>query len=178
MHPCVCVCVWICVNSQSDTTMYSSPDVTSYETQKTNPWGNFMQSGKSPKRVNGGRIKAGVIGRFFHHKEGNDSSTVKKKDKARMENAHTHAVLSIAGLAVALASASATPIEQSKGPTSKMSMALASATELLASYCIESAESSGADRECVASVVRSAIGIRTASDLLTLTAAAATGTYI
>ncbi|KAK6157963.1 hypothetical protein DH2020_005277 [Rehmannia glutinosa] len=129
--------------------------------------------GKLTKPLNG-RIGTTTIGRLFHHKESNnDTNTVKKKDKARVENAHTHAVLSIAGLAAALAAASSA--EKSKGSSSKMSSALASATELLASYCIELAESGGADRDRVASVVRSAVGIRTASDLITLTASAATG---
>lgn len=85
-------------------------------------------------------------------------------------------VLSVAGLAAALAAASST--ERSKSSNSKLSTALASATELLASYCIELAESAGADKESIDSVVRSAIGIQTASDLLTLTAAAATGTNL
>lgn len=123
-----------------------------------------------------GRIRGGAIGRLFHHKESNDSTAVKKKDKARMENAHTHTVLSVAGLAAALVAASST--ERSKSSNSKLSTALASATELLASYCIELAESAGADKESIDSVVRSAIGIQTASDLLTLTAAAATGTNL
>lgn len=57
-----------------------------------------------------------------------------------------------------------------------MSTALASATELLASYCIEMAESAGAGHDRVASVVKSAVDIRNPSDLVTLTAAAATGT--
>ncbi|KAL2472062.1 Plant protein of unknown function (DUF828) with plant pleckstrin-like proteiny-like region [Abeliophyllum distichum] len=42
------------------------------------------------------------------------------------------------------------------------------------SYCIELAESAGAGHDHVASVVRSAVDIRRASDLVTLTAAAAT----
>ncbi|KAA8522215.1 hypothetical protein F0562_012888 [Nyssa sinensis] len=49
-----------------------------------------------------------------------------------------------------------------------------SATELLASHCIEMAKSTGADHDRVASVVRSAVDIRSPSDLVTLTAAAAT----
>ncbi|KAL8503165.1 hypothetical protein ACS0TY_022057 [Phlomoides rotata] len=92
-----------------------------------------------------------------------------------MENARAHALLSVAGLAAALAAATAT--ESSNRASSKTSMALTSATRLLASYCIELAESGGADKECVASTVRSALAIRSATDLLTLTAAAATGTY-
>lgn len=86
-----------------------------------------------------------------------------------------HAALSVAGLAAALASVAAA--ENRKGSSSKMSTALASATELLASHCIELAESAGAEHDRVASIVRSAVDIRSASDLVTLTAAAATGTY-
>ncbi|KAG5592880.1 hypothetical protein H5410_043394 [Solanum commersonii] len=115
--------------------------------------------------------KPGGIGRWFHHKDSNNSS-VKKKEKVRLENAHMHTVLSIAGLAAALAAAAAA--ENSNGSSSKMSMALASATELLASHCLEMAESAGADHDRVASVVRSAVDIHSASDLVTLTAAAAT----
>ncbi|KAL2489670.1 Plant protein of unknown function with plant pleckstrin-like proteiny-like region [Forsythia ovata] len=113
--------------------------------------------------------KTGAIGRLFNHRESNSLSTVKKKEKARMENARMHAVLSIAGLAAALAAVTAT-----ENSGSKMSIAMASATELLASYCIELAESAGAGHDHVASVVRSAVDIRRASDLVTLTAAAAT----
>ncbi|XP_027085267.1 VAN3-binding protein-like [Coffea arabica] len=115
--------------------------------------------------------RSGAIGRWFHHKE-SSHSTVKKKDKARVENAHMHAALSVAGLAAALASVAAA--ENRKGSSSKMSTALASATELLASHCIELAESAGTEHDRVASIVRSAVDVRSASDLVTLTAAAAT----
>ncbi|KAG8659479.1 VAN3-binding protein [Manihot esculenta] len=115
--------------------------------------------------------KTGSIGKWFHHKE-LSSSTVKKKDKARMENAHMHSAISIAGLAAALAAVAAAG--NSNDSVSKMSMALASATELLASHCIELAESAGADHDRVASVVRSAVDIQSPGDLMTLTAAAAT----
>lgn len=98
---------------------------------------------------------------------------MKKKDKTRMENAHMHSAVSVAGLAAALAAVAAAGNSSSSG--SKMSMALASATELLASHCIELAESAGADHDRVASIVRSAVDIQSPSDLMTLTAAAATG---
>ncbi|XP_009761136.1 VAN3-binding protein [Nicotiana tabacum] len=117
-----------------------------------------------------GRRTGGIV-RWFHPKDSN-SSIVKKKEKARLENAHMHAVLSVAGLAAALAAVTAA--ENSNGSSSKMSMALASATELLASHCLEMAESAGAEHDRVASVVRSAVDIHSASDLVTLTAAAAT----
>lgn len=111
------------------------------------------------------------IGKWFHHKE-LGSSGVKKKDRMRVENARVHATMSVAGLAAALASAAAA--ENSSGSGSKMSAALASATELLASHCIEIAESAGADHDRLASVVRSAVDIQSPGDLMTLTAAAAT----
>lgn len=119
--------------------------------------------------------KTGAIGRWFNPREysiSSSSSAVQKKDKARLENAHMHAVLSVAGLAAAVAAVAASE----SNSNSKMNAALASATELLASHCIEMAESAGVEHERVASVVRSAVDIRGASDLLTLTAAAATGT--
>ncbi|XP_015581766.2 VAN3-binding protein [Ricinus communis] len=126
-------------------------------------------SGKMINSINS--RKTGSIGKWFHHKE-LSSSTVKKKDKARMENAHMHSAISVAGLAAALAAVAASGNSGDSG--SKMGMALASATELLASHCIELAESAGADHDRVASVVRSAVDIHSPGDLMTLTAAAAT----
>ncbi|XP_073031024.1 VAN3-binding protein-like [Primulina eburnea] len=129
-------------------------------------------SGKMMKPLKG-ETRSGTIGRLmFQHKESSNSGNMVKKDKARMENAHMHSVVSVAGLAAALAAAAAT--ENSKGSSSKMSKALASATQLLASYCIELAEISGVDHQRVASIVKSSVGTCTASDLLTFTAAAAT----
>lgn len=100
---------------------------------------------------------------------------MKKKDRARLESAHMHSTLSVAGLAAALAAVAAA--ENSSDSGKKMSMALASATELLASHCIELAELAGASHDCVASVVRSAVEVQTPGDLMTLTAAAATGIF-
>lgn len=130
--------------------------------------------------TNGRRTGGGGIGRWFQNKDSSSQSTVKKKDKARVENAHLHAALSVAGLAAAMAAVAAAENNNIRkgtggGGRAKMSTALASATELLATHCIELAESAGAEHDRVAAVVRSAVDVRTASDLLTLTAAAATG---
>ena len=100
---------------------------------------------------------------------------MKKKDKIRAENARVHSAVSVAGLAAGLAAVAAAG--NSNGTGSKMSLALASATELLASHCVELAELNGADHDRVASVVKSAVDIQSAGDLMTLTAAAATGLY-
>lgn len=110
-------------------------------------------------------------GKWFHHKDVIMTS-VRKKDKVRAEKAQTHAALCVAGLATALASITAA--ESKHLDDSRMSTALASATELLASHCSELAESAGADHDLVVSVVQSAINIHSPSDLMTLTAAAAT----
>lgn len=115
--------------------------------------------------------KPGSFGKWFHHHKESRISTV-KKDRARAENAHMHSAVTVAGLAAALAAVAAA--ENSNGSGKKMSMALASATELLASHCIELAELAGAEHDCVASVVRSAVDVRSPGDLMTLTAAAAT----
>ncbi|KAJ8754706.1 hypothetical protein K2173_011121 [Erythroxylum novogranatense] len=116
--------------------------------------------------------RTGSFGRWFHHQKESSSGNVRKKEKARLENAHMYSAISVAGLAAALAAAAAAG--NSSTSASKISMALASATELLASYCIELAESAVADHDRVVSVVKSAVDIQSAGDLMTLTAAAAT----
>ncbi|KAK9144360.1 hypothetical protein Sjap_004263 [Stephania japonica] len=116
--------------------------------------------------------KAGSVGKWFHNKEFSNNK-IKKKERVRIQNAQVHAALSVAGVASALAAIAAN--ENPNGPNSQMRGAVAAAAELLASHCIEIAESTGADYDRVASVVRSAVDIRTPSNLMTLTAAAATG---
>nr|GLL44954.1 VAN3-binding protein isoform X1 [Ipomoea trifida] len=126
------------------------------------------------KQRNGRKTGAIGIGRWLNPKEysiSSSSSGVQKKDKARLEKAHMHAVLSVAGLAAAVAAVAA----EADNDNSNSAAALASATELLASHCIEMAESVGVEHQRVAAVVRSAVHIRGgATHLLTLTAAAAT----
>ncbi|GMI63980.1 FORKED-LIKE5 [Hibiscus trionum] len=131
-------------------------------------------AGKVMNSINARRT--GTIGKWFHHHKELGTSTVKKKDKMRAENARLHSAVSIAGLAAGLAAVSAAGNSNGaiSATGSKMSMALASATELLASHCIELAELAGADHDRVASVVKSAVDIQSAGDLMTLTAAAAT----
>ncbi|OIV93352.1 hypothetical protein TanjilG_31399 [Lupinus angustifolius] len=120
--------------------------------------------------------KMSTIGKWFHQKQhGNTNMTVKKKDRTRLENASVHSAVSIAGLASALASvASSSEDYSSSSCDTKLNLALASATQLLASYCIEMAEVAGAEHDLVASSVKSAVDIHTPGDLMTLTAAAAT----
>ena len=86
-----------------------------------------------------------------------------------------HAAVSVAGVAAAIAAVTAaTAASALEDSTSKTSMAVASAAALVAAQCVEVAESMGADRDHMASVVSSAVNVRSAGDIMTLTAAAAT----
>ncbi|KAF7090342.1 hypothetical protein CFC21_093108 [Triticum aestivum] len=110
-----------------------------------------------------------TIGRWFHHKDGGS-----RVDKARAERARVHAAVSVASVAAAVAALAAGAANPEDGEDAKMDAALASATQLLASHCIEFAELAGADHDQVASAVEGAVDVRSPGDLLTLTAAAAT----
>ncbi|KAI3813074.1 hypothetical protein L1987_17790 [Smallanthus sonchifolius] len=113
-------------------------------------------------------------GKWFNH---NKDTIMRRKDKARREKAQAHAALCVAGLATALASITAaadTATRSLELDDSRMTAALASATELLETHCSELAESAGADHHLVVSVVQSATNIQSPTHLMTLTAAAAT----
>ncbi|XP_064945245.1 VAN3-binding protein-like [Musa acuminata AAA Group] len=112
-----------------------------------------------------------TIGKWFHHMETNRTKA-KSKEKARAEKARVHAAVSVAGVAAAVAAITAASTSENR--PSKMSAAMASATEILASHCVEIADQAGAGHQHVASAIRSAVDVKTAGDLMTLTAAAAT----
>ncbi|WVZ57617.1 hypothetical protein U9M48_007979 [Paspalum notatum var. saurae] len=118
------------------------------------------------------------IGRWFqvHHRE--TTRRVKqqsRKEKQRAEKAQVHAMVSVARVAAAVAAVAAAAGSSSDAQaTTKMAAAMASATELLASHCVEAAQHAGARHEQVAGAVQAAVGVRSAGDLMTLTAAAAT----
>ncbi|EYU31291.1 hypothetical protein MIMGU_mgv1a0201063mg, partial [Erythranthe guttata] len=102
----------------------------------------------------------------------------KKKEEARTHNAQLHAAISVAGVASAIAAiAAATAASSGAGKDERMAktdMAVASAATLVAAQCVEAAEAMGAEREHLAAVVSSAVNVRSAGDIMTLTAAAAT----
>ncbi|XP_031267380.1 VAN3-binding protein-like [Pistacia vera] len=102
----------------------------------------------------------------------------KKKEETRVHNAQLHAAVSVAGVAAAIAAiAAATAASSGSGKDEQMAktdMAVASAATLVAAQCVEAAESMGAEREHLASVVSSAVNVRSAGDIMTLTAGAAT----
>nr|XP_019707054.1 VAN3-binding protein isoform X4 [Elaeis guineensis] len=102
----------------------------------------------------------------------------KKKEETRAQNAQLHAAVSVAAVAAAVAAiAAATAATSGSGKddrAARTDMAVASAATLVAAHCVEAAESMGAEREHLASVVGSAVNVRTPGDIVTLTAAAAT----
>lgn len=118
-----------------------------------------------------------TIGRWFHHRDGSSSSSSSSRvDKARAERARVHAAVTVASVAAAVAAvASGAANDPDDLDDAKMDAALASATQLLASHCIEIAELAGADHDQVASAVEAAVDVRSPGDLMTLTASAATG---
>jgi RNA 3'-terminal phosphate cyclase len=87
------------------------------------------------------------IGKWFkvYHR---DTCRTKQssKERQRAERAQVHAMVSVARVAAAVAS-----------------------------HCVEAAQHAGARREQVACAVQTAVGVRSPGDMMTLTAAAATG---
>lgn len=118
------------------------------------------------------------IGKWFqvHHRE-TCRAKQSGKEKQRADKAHVHAMVSVARVAAAVAAvAAATTTSSDTQAATKMATAMASATELLASHCVEAAQHAGARHDQVAAAVQAAVGVRSPGDLMTLTAAAATGT--
>ncbi|VFQ65289.1 unnamed protein product [Cuscuta campestris] len=132
----------------------------------------YRSNNATPKvAVNGGGCK--TVGRWFKDRK------EKKKEETRAHNAQLHAAVSVAGVAaavaaVAAAAAASTSASCKDEHTAKTNMAVASAATLVAAQCVEAAESMGAEREHLAAVVSSAVNVRSAGDIMTLTAAAAT----
>ncbi|KAK7378394.1 hypothetical protein VNO80_03833 [Phaseolus coccineus] len=102
----------------------------------------------------------------------------KKKEENRTHTAQLHATISVAAVAAAVAAiAAATAGSSAPSKDEKMAktdMAVASAATLVAAQCVEAAEAMGAERDHLASVVSSAVNVRSHDDITTLTAAAAT----
>lgn len=98
---------------------------------------------------------------------------LRRKEEQRLQRAEVHAAISIAGVAAALAAVAA---ESSKKDQSNedRDAAVASAAALVAAQCAKVAEAMGAKKEQLSSVIGSAMSGTSASDIHTLTAAAAT----
>lgn len=127
---------------------------------------------RGPSAVSGVAGGSKTVGRWLKDRR------EKKREETRAQNAQLHAAVSVAGVAAAVAAiAVATASQSSSGSdeqVAKTDSAVASAATLVAAQCVEAAEIMGADREHLASVVSSAVNVRSAGDIMTLTAAAAT----
>ncbi|KAK4783039.1 hypothetical protein SAY86_007413 [Trapa natans] len=121
----------------------------------------------------GGGVGVGrTVGRWLKDKR------EKRKEETRAQNAQLHAAVSVAGVAASIA-AIASVVATSGGPgkdeqRARTDSAVASAAALVAAQCVEAAEAMGADREHLSSVLSTATRVRSAGDIMTLTAAAAT----
>lgn len=103
----------------------------------------------------------------------------RRKENTRVQNAQIHAAVCVSAVAAAIAAvAAATASSAIDDGGTKTSIAVASAASLVAAHCVELAENMGADSQQVAAVVSSAVSVKTAGDVMTLTAAAATGSLI
>ncbi|XP_008786050.1 VAN3-binding protein isoform X2 [Phoenix dactylifera] len=131
----------------------------------------LCRAGNTPK-LQAYRGSSKTVGRWLKDRR------EKKKEETRAHNAQLHAAVSVAAVAAAVAAiAAATAATSGSGKddrATRTDMAVASAATLVAAHCVEAAESMGAEREHLASVVGSAVNVRNPGDIITLTAAAAT----
>ncbi|KAL8149529.1 uncharacterized protein LOC141708792 [Apium graveolens] len=99
----------------------------------------------------------------------------KRKECKRLQRAEVHAAISVAGVAAALAAiASAAATHKSSESDTSKDAAMASAAALVAAQCARTAEAMGAKKDQLKTVIASAISGTSATDILTLTAAAST----
>nr|XP_043627837.1 VAN3-binding protein-like [Erigeron canadensis] len=136
-----------------------------------NPVNNQYRGGASSAAApTGGGGK--TVGRWLKDRK------EKKKEETRVHNAQLHATVSVAGVAAvvaAIAAATAASAGNRKDEEMmKTDLAVASAATLVAAQCVEAAEAMGAERDHLASVVSSAVNVKSPGDIMTLTAAAAT----
>ena len=97
----------------------------------------------------------------------------RRKEEDRLQRAEVHAAVSVAGVAAALAAIAAENSKKDGSDPTKES-AVASAAALVAAQCAQVAEAMGAKKEQLSSAICSAMTGTSASDILTLTAAAST----
>lgn len=108
----------------------------------------------------------------------------KKRAEARTRKAQAYAATSVAGVAAAVAAVVAgTVFSSTEGAKvtcgdNKITAAIASAASLVASHCVEMAQTMGASHDQIIKAIRSAVGAQTSGDVMALTAGAATGTNL
>lgn len=98
----------------------------------------------------------------------------KRKDEQRLQRAEVHAAISVAGVAAALAAIAAENSKCDGDRNTSRESAVATAAALVAAQCVKVAEALGAKKERLSSVISSAMSGTSASDVVTLTAAANT----
>ncbi|CAN1728870.1 VAN3-binding protein [Linum perenne] len=135
--------------------------------------GRASGGGSVPSATASGGGGSKTVGRWLKERK------EKKKEETRAHNAQLHAAVSVAAVAaavaaIAAATASTSSSSAGRNEAAKTDMAMASAATLVAAQCVEAAEAMGAEREHLASVVSSAVNVRSHDDITTLTAAAAT----
>ncbi|KAL5773043.1 hypothetical protein ACOSP7_012659 [Xanthoceras sorbifolium] len=96
----------------------------------------------------------------------------KRKEEERLQKAEVHAAVQVAGIAAALAAIAAENSKRGDNASTTKEAAMASAAALVAAQCAKVAEAMGAKREQISGVIGSAMSGTSASDILTLTAAA------
>ncbi|KAG4393751.1 hypothetical protein AAZX31_03G138900 [Glycine max] len=135
----------------------------------------LFNGGRTSATIGNGTACSGpkTVGRWLKERR------EKKKEENRTHNAQLHATISVAAVAAAVAAIAAATAAGSSAPSkdekmAKTDMAVASAATLVAAQCVEAAEAMGAERDHLASVVSSAVNVRSPDDITTLTAAAAT----
>lgn len=153
---------------------YSNFDIFVQQFYRVSP--SFNGHIRGPSAIPGTAGGSKTVGRWLKDRR------EKKREETRAQNAQLHAAVSVACVAAAVAAiAAATASQSSSGndeQVAKNDSAVASAATLVAAQCVEAAEIMGADREHLASVVSSAVNVRSAGDIMTLTAAAATGMFL
>lgn len=100
----------------------------------------------------------------------------KRKENERLQRAEVHAAISVAGVAAALAAIAAenSNHDGSNSSTTTKEAAVVSAAALVAAQCAKAAELMGAKKHQITTAMSSAMTATSASDILTLTAAAST----
>ncbi|KFK27316.1 hypothetical protein AALP_AA8G366600 [Arabis alpina] len=97
----------------------------------------------------------------------------KRKEEVRLQRAEVHAAVSLAGLAAALA-AVASENAGNDGVKTTKETAVASAAAVVAAQCAQMAETMGANRDQLSTMIGSAMTGTSVSEILTLTASATT----
>ncbi|CAA7052611.1 unnamed protein product [Microthlaspi erraticum] len=100
----------------------------------------------------------------------------KRKEEVRLQRAEVHAAVSLAGLAAALAAVASENAGKGghNGQPTKKETAVASAAAVVAAQCAQMAETMGANRDQLSTMIGSAMTGTSVSEILTLTASATT----